>query len=260
MPRLLLAVVLILTIAQTTWAQDVENPPAVGFNIEASDERAIELADEVVEAMGGRAAWDRTRYLSWTLFGRNHLWDRYTGRYRMERDSSVTVLDVNTGAGRVWRGGEEVAAGAVRDSLLDLTKRIWINDSYWLVMPFKLKDSGVTLRYLRADTTLDGRPAQVLQLTFEEVGVTPQNRYEIYVDDESRLMTQWDFYRSAEDKEPAFALPWGDYVRTGEVLIAQFHGATERGPIRVTNLSAPGELPDAFFETPAGTGLFDETD
>ena len=29
----------------------------------------------------------------------------------------------------------------------------WINDLYWLVMPFKLKDSGVTLKCLGEDTT-----------------------------------------------------------------------------------------------------------
>ena len=30
------------------------NPPAKGFNLEASDQKAITIADEVMEAMGGR--------------------------------------------------------------------------------------------------------------------------------------------------------------------------------------------------------------
>ena len=45
-------------------------------------------------------------------------------------------------------------------------------------MPFKLKNSGVTLKYLGDTTaTKDGKPADVLQLTFEGMGVTPDNKH-----------------------------------------------------------------------------------
>ncbi|MEJ2086172.1 MAG: hypothetical protein P8Y44_10915, partial [Acidobacteriota bacterium] len=47
-----------------------ENPPAPGFNAEASDDEAIVIADQVMEALGGRKAWDDTRYLTWNFFGR----------------------------------------------------------------------------------------------------------------------------------------------------------------------------------------------
>ena len=44
-------------------------------------------------------------------------------------------------------------------------------------MPYKLKDSGVTLKYKGQDTLETGHPAEKLQLTFEEVGKTPENKY-----------------------------------------------------------------------------------
>ncbi|MEZ5331564.1 MAG: hypothetical protein R2991_05830 [Thermoanaerobaculia bacterium] len=51
-------------------------------------------------------------------------------------------------------------------------------------MPYKLEDPGVTLHYLGERPMLDGRPAEVLELTFEGVGRTPQNKYHVYVAEE----------------------------------------------------------------------------
>ena len=43
------------------------NAPAEGFDLESSDPLAIVIADRVMHAMGGRRAWDQTRYLSWNF-------------------------------------------------------------------------------------------------------------------------------------------------------------------------------------------------
>ena len=68
----LLFVVLVLFACEqkkdTPAATNIEsNPPAEGFDAENSDAKAIAIADEVMEAMGGRAAYDSTRYLSWNF-------------------------------------------------------------------------------------------------------------------------------------------------------------------------------------------------
>ena len=49
-------------------AHAADNPPAPGFNTADSDPKAIALADEVMAAMGGRANWDATRYITWRFF------------------------------------------------------------------------------------------------------------------------------------------------------------------------------------------------
>jgi hypothetical protein len=46
----------------------IANPAAEGFNESGSDAKAMAIADEVMQAMGGRKAWDKTRYLSWKFF------------------------------------------------------------------------------------------------------------------------------------------------------------------------------------------------
>ena len=238
------AIAFAMTSCQSGIIQD-NNPPEPGFNIEASDHQAIIFADEVMEAMGGRKAWDATRYLQWNFFGRRKLtWDKHTGDVRIESlpDSTTYLVNVNTLQGKVKRRGVIESDPDTLNMLLNRAKSIWINDSYWLVMPFKLKDSGVTLKHIGQDTTLDGRPAEVLQLTFENVGDTPQNKYLVYVDHESKLVTQWSYFQDFKQKEPNFTTSWEDYQRHGKILLSG-----SRGDRKLTEIAAPGRLPSDIF-------------
>jgi len=232
--------------SQTSEAQKSTNPPAPGFNQAASDAEAIAIADQVMEAMGGRQAWDQTRYLRWTFGGRRALiWDRHDQKVRIEvpADTLVYLLDYAAEpTARAFKNGREFTAS---DSVLKYTeqaRRIWINDSYWLVMPFKLKDSGVTLRYLGEGSTEAGVAADVLELTFEEVGVTPQNKYHIWIDQEEHLVRQWAYYADAQEPEPRFTLPWRGYQTYGEILLAGNHEA-----LKLTEIAAPDTLPETVF-------------
>ncbi|MGH9321913.1 MAG: hypothetical protein ACRD3V_18755, partial [Vicinamibacteria bacterium] len=172
-----------------------DNPPSPGFDLAGSDAKAVAIADEVMKALGGRKAWDETRYVTWNFFGRRaHVWDKHSGNLRFENDGSVVLMNLGTKKGRVWKNGEEVTSPADLEKALHDAESAWINDSYWVFMPYKLKDTGVTLKYLGKGKTEAGASADVLQLTFENVGRTPENKYHVYVDDESRLVTQWDYY------------------------------------------------------------------
>jgi len=206
---------------------EYNNPPAEGFNQEGSDLLATLLADKVMNAMGGRKAWDETRFISWTFFGRrNHVWDKQTGDVRIEDPSKelVILMNINSMEGKVQLAGEEFANADSVSKYLDSGKRMWINDSYWLVMPFKLKDSGVTLYYIGEDTTMAGTKADVIRLTFEDVGVTPENFYNIWVDFDSKLVTQWAYYPSIENSEPSFTTSWSNYKKYGNILLGDERG------------------------------------
>lgn len=190
------------------------NPAADGFDTLNSDKKAIEWADAVMKAMGGRAKWDETRYLSWNFFGRRDLWwDKYTGDVRIEslNDSIIYLTNINTNAGKVKIKGRELTDLDSLSNYLERAKSIWINDSYWLVMPFKLKDNGVTLKYLRDDSTMTGMPSHVLGLTFENVGDTPENKYEIFITKSDSLVKQWAFYEQANQDSASAIWPWDNY-------------------------------------------------
>lgn len=206
------------------------NPPADGFNLNGSDPEAIAIADKVMEASGGRKAWDQTEVLQWRFFGnRLHTWNKKTGDITIEseKDSFKINMNINTMEGSVnWKGNELTKADSL-DKYLDKGKAWWINDSYWIFLPFKLKDSGVTLKYLGEAETAEGAPAEKLELTFAGVGVTPDNKYHVYVDKESNLVTQWDFFGNYADEKPRFSTPWKDYKQYGEIMLSSSRG--ERG-------------------------------
>lgn len=235
-------------------AQD--NPPAEGFNLAASDARAVELADQAMRNMGGRQNWDNTRILAWTLFGRDHVWDKWTGDFRMQNDSLVVLMNVNTKRGRAWKNGREVTEAAARDALLETAYGSWVNEGYWFLMPFKLKDSGVTLKHLGDDALQDGRAADLLQLTFENVGLTPQNKYHVWIGKDTGLVEQWAFYRNAGDAEPSFMRPWTDYRRFGTVLLAINRGEGRDGqPLNMQNVAVLDEPMPGLFDDPAPIDL-----
>lgn len=222
------------------------NPAAEGFRAAESDPEAVALADATMEALGGRAAWDRARYLSWNFFGfRTHVWDKHTGRARLEHGNSVRLFNVNTGEGRVWADGVEVTDPVELRNSLGGSMSAWINDCYWLVMPYKLKDSGVRLRHLGPGTTEEGAPSQVLELTFEEVGDTPQNKYHVWVEDQGQRVTQWAFFAEASMETPGFVGPYAGWEWHGDVALGG-----DRGARQLTEIHVYDELPDAVFESP----------
>ena len=222
-----------------------ENPAAAGFNLEASDAKAIALADTVMSKMGGRKNWDNTRYIHWNFFGRRTLlWDKWEGKVRIEilEDKTIYLVDVNNDSGQVFKDGMAISQPDSLKKYIGKGKSIWINDSYWLVMPFKLKDSGVTLKYQGSAATKEGEDAEVLALTFENVGDTPQNKYQVYVDKSTGLVCQWDFFTNATDPEPRFSTPWKDYKTFGNILLSG-----ERGMAQLTEIKVLESIPEAAF-------------
>jgi hypothetical protein len=154
-------------------------------------------------------------------------------------------MNINTKYARVFRRGQEVT-GDDKAKALDGGYKAWVNDSYWLLMPYKLKDSGVTLTYKGEGQLADGRAADVLQLTFEGVGVTPQNKYDVYVSRDQHLVEQWSYYAQASDAEPRFTTPWAKWERQGKVLLSG-----DRGERQLSNIRVFDELPRSVFEDPA---------
>lgn len=243
--RLFFSVVVVVALA-TGCDRPALNPPAEGFDLAHSDPAAVELADSIMVAMGGRESWDDTRFISWNFFGRRNLvWDKQTGNVRIESipDSTVYLVNVNDLKGRVRVRGHEITEPDSLTKMLEKGKSIWINDSYWLVMPFKLKDTGVTLKYLGEDTTLSGVKCNLLELTFEGVGVTPNNKYRAYVDLEDNLVKQWAYYKEASQDSPTQIWPWDNYRKYGGILLSADR-SDNRGP---RDVRVDEKLPKELF-------------
>ena len=221
------------------------NPPAEGFDMVNSEPAAIQLADSIMAAIGGRENWDKTRYISWNFFGRRDLvWDKQQGRVRIESpsDSSIYLVNINTGAGRVKFHGVELTEPDTLKKMLERAKGIWINDSYWLTMPFKLKDSGVTLKYMGQDTLKSSR-YNILQMTFANVGFTPENKYKLYVGIQDKMIKYWAYFNEAKKDTANFIRPWDNYQKYGNVLLSADR-SDNSGP---KNVKVETQMDDKIF-------------
>ena len=224
-----------------------ENLPLPGFDIEGSDPTAIMIADKVMNSMGGRNAWDDTRIICWTFFGKRRLiWDKHNGDVRIDflNSDEKIIVNIHTIEGKVFKNGQEMSHPDTLARYLKKGKSLWINDSYWLTMPYKMKDTGVTLHYIGEDTIAGGEQMQFLHMTFKNVGDTPDNMYGIWIDYEENLVRQWAFYRSHEDPHPSFVNPWREYQKYGEILLSG-----DRGKSKLTDIKVLEEVPNSVFNT-----------
>lgn len=188
----------------------------------SSRERAVAIVDEMMHAMGGLPAWEKVRFLrfdwvverdSKTVAYARHLWDRYEGRYRVEWESRdgeaiVALFNVNTRAGRARVNGQP-ARDEDEQKYLDQAYGRFINDSYWLLMPWKLKDPGVKLEYA-GEAQLEGTTCDLIKVSFESVGLTPGDHYWAYVNRQTHLMDRWAYFLERYEGKPNLdkATPW----------------------------------------------------
>ena len=198
------------------------------------DPKAVAIANKVMNAMGGQQQWDDLKYVSWTFFGARHLlWDKQNKRVRIKNttDSTLYLVNLETGEGKKVAPGK-ITLSSIDQLAIDKGKSIWINDMYWLFMPFKMMDPGVNLKYLRQDTTKTGAMSDVLELTFNEVGDTPDNKYEVYVDQSDNLVKQWSFFNKWDKKEPSAIWPWDNY-KSYDGLMLSAERSDKKGPSNV---------------------------
>ena len=221
----------------------------------------------VMDSIAPDDGWDRTRYVrfDWMVnrdegdpVRRSHWWDRESGRYRVEASVDAGELvalfnvDHPTDGERVWLDGEAVPDGARSDSLVERAHSMFINDSYWLLFPFKWADPGVETHYA-GEAEVWGESYEVVELTFRDVGLTPQNRYRAYIDPETGMFELWQFFRNAQDTVPGFTNRWTDWQRYGPILLSSRRENREGvSGIYFENLDAATEVPAGVFEPPEG--------
>jgi hypothetical protein len=149
-------------------------PSPAAFNATGSDPKAIAAVDAMVDKLGGSAAWDNAKQITWDQkYSRDgamgaffrHSWDRWNGRHRMEQidmptlqeaeregdpsrvKSLVAMYDLfNQGRGYATYGGQELPSDEKKKRIAASYER-WKEDSYKLAFLYKLKDPGVVLKY-----------------------------------------------------------------------------------------------------------------
>lgn len=242
----------------------------------ALETRADSVAMRLLEALGGAEAWASVPYLRFdfaverggtTQGVAKHLWDRQTGAYRVEWRTSpdsqyVALLDVDAfgqhasesapDAGQVYLNGTAVDA-ETNTSLIQRAHQRFVNDSYWLLAPVKVFDPGVNRSYVPDSSNARH---DVIRLTFGNVGLTPGDRYWLYVNRETGRLDRWFFHlQGMSDEAPPRMASWTDY-RSFEVPAGSVHIAARKPTpgsetaIVFPTLDVPASVPDDAFTNP----------
>lgn len=259
---------ILLALAPTAaWAESAApaTQPAAdskAFDPKKSDDKAIKLADKAIAALGGADKFDHIPCLVFTftvekdgkiVASRKHYWDKLHGRHRLEGGTKdgkryVVLTDLRTQKGTAYLAGVKVEGEAARDYIVG-AYNAFINDTYWLVMPFKMKDPGVILKDAGSEE-VDGVKYQKVQLSFEGVGLTPKDVYWAYLNPDTGRMEKWAFVLGGEKKAPTVA-EWRGWRQHGGTWISDEKVIPEAAQrILFPDLSAPPSLPESVFTSP----------
>jgi hypothetical protein len=232
----------------------------------AIDPAAASVVESMMGAMGGRQAFENVGALRFSFSfsskdtvrsGRTHWWDRRTGDYRIQgktRQGQDFVYLFNTGTkeGRAWVGGAPADSAGLK-AHLDRAYALFINDTYWFLMPFKLFDPGVHLK-LDGETTVGGAPVDRVKVTFDNVGLTPGDTYWAYIDRESHLMTRWGFVLQDATGEPEQLYDWTGWTSFGPIRLSTARVKVldkDRTVIHLQNVQVIDSFPPDVFTNPA---------
>jgi hypothetical protein len=228
----------------------------------ASDPRAIEVADRVMSALGGKARWDSLPGLRWafgvmvndTMRGamRRHAWDKHTGWHRvdgMDRQGNnyVFIHKVGSTEGMAWIAGKKME-GDTLTALLKRAQSLWTNDTYWLLMPYKLRDPGVNLGY-DGEAVENGVTYDKLALTFDKVGETPGDRYWVYVNRANNRVEIWEHILQGQPP-PAVRWTWEKWEQDGGLWFPSYHNGAENRSVCTLYAKAVTKFNDTEFTAP----------
>ena len=152
---------------------------------EDQEEKAEQLATDVWKASGGEN-WENVKDVRFNfvveqdgkeIFKAEHVWDVPANTDDVKwKDKHVKV---------------NLAAPASDEDSKSAYAR-WVNDSYWLLAPLKVRDPGVHVK-TEGMKEADGANCQTLRLSFDKVGLTPNDQYVLYIDPASHLVRAWDY-------------------------------------------------------------------
>lgn len=187
-----------------------------GVADEAAD-KAQHLATDLWKASGGEN-WAKVREVHFTfaveqegkpLFSAQHIWsvtagtDQVKWKDKQGKDHQVTA-NLNAPA-----SDDEGKAAYAR----------WVNDSYWLLAPLKIRDRGVKVQ-AGGLKDLNGVPSETIRLSFDKVGLTPTDQYVFYIDAKTKLPLAWDYIPESGEGMQA---TWEKFQNFGGLTLATEH-------------------------------------
>ncbi len=119
-------------------------------------------------------AYQNTRFLEWSFAGGAHhyKWDKQNGKVEVKWDDySVNLHLANTSKSTVFKDNLKIIDDSKKE-LIETATNYFNNDSFWLVAPFKVFDTGTKRELVVLE---DG--SKRLLVSYTEGGTTPGDAY-----------------------------------------------------------------------------------
>ena len=252
----LLATLLLAATAGLAPSVRAASPPPADIDRESEP-----VVRALTDAMGGLKTWESLPCFRFDFVvvrdGKEaaryrHWWDKRNGRCRVEgRDekgknvAAIFTLADKKGTAFVDGIGESNPA-RVAEIIQNGYER-WVNDTYWVMMPFKLRDPGVKIRYSRPERTPQAA-YDVLEVTFVPgTGLTSDDHYWLYVNRSTHLIDKWEFVLTGQ-KPPPSGASWEGWTNVGPVKLSlerRFPGKPVM--LRFENVATPAAFDASVF-------------
>jgi len=126
-----------------------------------------------------------------------------------------------------------------------------LNDVFWLLMQFKMRDQAVKRIYVGSRDDACGHTWDIVQPSFESgFGYSPNDLYRVWVNRDTGLIESWDMKLagSPADEGPVTVM-FRDYRRVGGLLIsARREIPSKKQNVRLEELQVLPEPPKGAFE------------
>lgn len=249
--------------AQEFEASEIATPARLEFDATQSDSAAVALADKVLQAAGGSEQLAHVQQLSFQFIIKtdtgvvstwHHDWDRRNQRYRLSGalasgEQVLVYLNLNAQDGQAFMNGKPAPEDELQ-ALLAMAYSRFTSDTYWLLLPFKLKDAGARLEY-RGAVQIATAHYEVLHLSFiDDVGLTPENEFEIFIDPTTYEIRRWEFFEHPEAE--ARIAWWENWQSFGGLRLATQRRLEEsKRVISFEEIIMSPQVDDAIFTVPA---------
>lgn len=145
------------------------------------NEVADQMAQHMLEALDYKA-YQSTDYIEWTFSNRRHYkWEKSKSTCTIFWKNNKVILDQNNSQNSKAFVGDEQASGPGADALIKKAFDYFNNDSFWLVAPYKVFDSGTERRLVNLEKDKQG-----LLVTYNSGGSTPGDSYLWHLDENFR--------------------------------------------------------------------------
>ena len=204
---------LIVTIAFMACKQPVDNKVAVNDAAQANTQQELTIAEKIAR-QHGIDNWSDVNSIQFS--------------FNVDRGVSHTprsfVWNVKTGEVETTGSGGTVNynRNEINDSTALAVDRYFINDSYWLLAPFKLvwdENKRIIESDSKEKAPISGKDMGKLTVTYgDSGGYTPGDAYDFYFDD-SYTIREW-VYRRGGQQEPSMITTWEDYQEIGGLKLS----------------------------------------